>query len=183
MKKNKMMRLASAMMVLTLMSTSVISGTFAKYTTQDSGSDVARVAKWGVELQVVGDLYGETYKDAIVADDDGTLTVQAFDYSTAEDNVVAPGTKNENGFSVKLNGTPEVDGKVVTKIAYENIYLKAGTYGLMVEVPENVVTAQNFAELGTLYKYANDKYVVASVGDVGETLYTLEDNVTIGENY
>ena len=54
MKKNKMMRLASAMMVLTLMSTSVISGTFAKYVTKGEATDKARVAKWGVEVIVEG---------------------------------------------------------------------------------------------------------------------------------
>ncbi|MFR0985955.1 MAG: hypothetical protein ACLSFZ_04975 [Frisingicoccus sp.] len=45
MKKNRMMRLASSLLVLTLLTTCVISGTFAKYTTQAGGSDTARVAK------------------------------------------------------------------------------------------------------------------------------------------
>lgn len=49
MKKNKAMRLASALMVLTLLTTCVISSTFAKYTTSANGEDSARVAKWGFE--------------------------------------------------------------------------------------------------------------------------------------
>ena len=51
MKKNKMMRAASALLVAVLLTTSVISGTFAKYITEDKGSDEARVAKWGVVIE------------------------------------------------------------------------------------------------------------------------------------
>ena len=43
MKKNKMMRAASALMVATLLTTSVISGTFAKYVTSVNSSDWARI--------------------------------------------------------------------------------------------------------------------------------------------
>ena len=64
MRKNKMMRLASSLLVAVLITTSTISGTFSKYTTQDKASDAARVAKWGVELQVAGDMYGLNYKNA-----------------------------------------------------------------------------------------------------------------------
>ena len=47
MKKNRMLRLASALLILTLLTTSVIGGTFAKYVSTGSVSDTARVAKWG----------------------------------------------------------------------------------------------------------------------------------------
>ena len=49
MKKNRMMRLASILLVLVLMTSSVVGGTFAKYTTSVEGYDTARVAKWGFE--------------------------------------------------------------------------------------------------------------------------------------
>ena len=58
MKKNKMMRTASGLLVATLLTTSMISGTFAKYTTQDEASDSARVAKWGVTALATGSLFG-----------------------------------------------------------------------------------------------------------------------------
>ena len=62
MKKNRMMRLASILLICVLLTTSVISGTFAKYVTADTGSDNARVAKWGVELIVTGDnLFSNSY--------------------------------------------------------------------------------------------------------------------------
>ena len=62
MRKNKMMRLASSLLVAVLITTSAISGTFAKYTTQDSASDSARVAKWGVTVMASGNLFGTMYK-------------------------------------------------------------------------------------------------------------------------
>lgn len=47
MKKNKRMRTASGLMIAALLTTSMISGTFAKYTTADAAQDSARAAKWG----------------------------------------------------------------------------------------------------------------------------------------
>lgn len=123
MKKNKMMRLASAMMVLTLMSTSVISGTFAKYVTQDSASDSARVAKWGVEVVVEGsDLFSDKYED-------GNETVVS---SVVNEDVVAPGTKNDEGVKFTLKGKPEVDVNVsITVEEVKDVFLKAGSYADM----------------------------------------------------
>ena len=50
MKKHNVMRVASAMAVVTLLSTSLISGTLAKYvSTKTSTGDTATVAKWSVK--------------------------------------------------------------------------------------------------------------------------------------
>ena len=108
MKRNKMMRIASALMVATLLSTSVISGTFAKYVTEDSASDTARVAKWGVTVQASGDLYATEYysgsSTVVKEDDEDFVSVHGIQHPE-QNNVVAPGTKNDkNGFvfSVKF---------------------------------------------------------------------------------
>ena len=103
MKKNRMMRLASILLVCVLLTTSVISGTFAKYTTSDSGTDTARVAKWGFEAN----------DNSIVLDE---LFVNVYD-STVNGyaDVVAPGTSKSVPFSFAYdtasNGVtrPEVD--------------------------------------------------------------------------
>lgn len=182
MKKNVMMRLASFLLVAVLISTSAISGTYAKYTTQDSGKDEARVAKWGVELQVIGNLYGETYKDVIVADDsaDG-FTVQSKD---AADDVVAPGTKNDEGFTFSLNGTPEVSGEVTVTLGYENIYLNAGYYGVMIDVPAQTINAANYNEFADLYVKDDDGVYSAATGYTDHTTYyTLEDIAELGATY
>lgn len=176
MKKNRMMRLASILLVCVLLTTSVISGTFAKYTTQDSASDVARVAKWGVELQVAGKLYGETYKDTIVANDDATLTVQANDAASANDFVIAPGTSSDEGFHISLTGTPEVASQAIVTITAQNVFLTAGSYGLMVKVPAGTVDAENFGYLGDLYTLSGGTYTKATAYS-DTTYYTLEDEV------
>ena len=50
MKKNIAMRIAAFLFVLTMISTCAFATTFAKYTTNGSSSDEARVAKWGVTV-------------------------------------------------------------------------------------------------------------------------------------
>ena len=180
MKKNKAMRSASVLLVATLLTTSVISGTLAKYTTQDAAEDTARVAKWGVELQAIGNLYGDTYKDLIVTENDTNATVQSVD-KTAD--VVAPGTQNAEGFTFSLKGKPEVDGTITTTIKSQNIFLKKGTYGIMIPVDSEVVTAANFDELSGLYTKSGNSYSAATAYASTATYYTLEDYVEVSDDY
>lgn len=183
MRKNKMMRAASALLVAVLLTTSTISGTFAKYVTQDSASDTARVAKWGVELQVVGNLFGDSYGtgNKIVEDSDGSVTVQSVNHTEQNSDVVAPGTENSGeGFSFAINGSPEVDGEIRTTMTIQNIFLKEGTYGVMIPVVTGVVTAANFAEFEEdLYVESTGTYTKAIAFETGKTYYTLEDAVTL----
>ncbi len=46
--RNIAMYVAGVLLILTLVSTSIVSGLFAQYTSSDSGSDLARVAKFAV---------------------------------------------------------------------------------------------------------------------------------------
>ena len=128
MKKNIAMRLASGLMLSCLLSTCVISGTFAKYTTSDDATDSARVAKWGVTVTTEGVLFGEQYKNEIVDAGDGTITVQVADAGGVEQNVVAPGTQNTDGMTFTLTGTPEVDVNVAVVITVNDIVLEADDY-------------------------------------------------------
>ena len=115
MKTNTMMRVASVLLVAVLLSTCAISGTFAKYVTTDSGSDSARVAKWGVTITPNGTLFEKQY-----AKNDNTYTVG--DNTVASNdtwNVIAPGT-TANLTEVELTGTPEVATRV-TYVATVNL--------------------------------------------------------------
>ena len=99
MKKNRMMRLASALLVAVLLTTCTISGTFAKYVTTASATDTARVAKWGVSVTATGnDAFAKNYKD--VTGDAGVMV-------KSDVKVVAPGTRGDL-CSIKITGTPEV---------------------------------------------------------------------------
>ncbi len=101
MRKNKTMRFASMLLVLTLLSTSVISGTFAKYVTSDSATDTARVAKWGVTVEAIGTTFATSHTE------DGAAVATV----SSSEKVVAPGTDGALA-AVKLGGTPEVSTEV-----------------------------------------------------------------------
>lgn len=105
MKKNKMMRIASVLLIAVIFTTCAISGTFAKYVTSGKGSDSARVAKFGVTVTGTADTFKETY-----AKDDSSFTLAANTVVSTED-VVAPGTSGEMA-AFTLSGTPEVAVRV-----------------------------------------------------------------------
>ena len=90
MKKNKAMRLASALLVLTLLTTCAISSTFAKYVTKAEGTDKARVAYWGFDQAAVTDF--KLF--------DGVYTkVQTSGEVDGFSNVIAPGTEKSTTFA------------------------------------------------------------------------------------
>lgn len=105
MKKNKMMRIASVLLVAVILSTCAISGTFAKYVTSGNGTDTARVAKFGVTVTGTADTFKETY-----AKNDNSFTLDANTVVSTED-VVAPGTSGSM-VAFTLSGTPEVAVRV-----------------------------------------------------------------------
>lgn len=108
MKKNIMMRLSALLLVAVLLTTCVISGTFAKYTTTKSSDDKATVAAWGITLTVEGDnvLY-----------DDNTIDTELAT-SVKANNLAAPGTYQKLA-TVNLTGTPEVAYKIVVDVDLE----------------------------------------------------------------
>lgn len=90
MKKNVMMRAASALLVAVLLTTCAISGTFAKYTTSTTGSDKARVAYWGFDQDAATtiDLFDGEYNN-----------VKASGEVDGFSNVIAPGTSKSTTFA------------------------------------------------------------------------------------
>lgn len=112
MKTNTMMRVASVLLVAVLLSTCVISGTFAKYVTSEGSTDNARVAKWGVTITAVNATSNTFFKGEYTTDDSNysaTIT-NSVDSSDSKD-VIAPGTKGD-WVNVSVTGTPEVAVKI-----------------------------------------------------------------------
>lgn len=184
MNKNRFLRLASGLFVLCLITTSAISGTFAKYATGDSGNDTARVAKWGVELSTSGTLFGTDYEKKEALENADSIMVGTSESVSASEKVVAPGTKNDVGFQVALKGAPEVAYKVTSStVANTNkdIYLKAGSYGIM--LPAYGVNADTSFE--KLYiKDTSGNYVKAVAYDEDVTEYfKLQDECDVAADY
>jgi hypothetical protein len=122
MKKNKMMRIASVLLVAVLISTCAIAGTYAKYVTKAEATDTARVAKWGVLITVNGT---EAFADKYQTHDkefgyEGEYSVVAFAEEGKEaDKVVAPGTSSDDldqTLSASIKGKPEVATAYVVEI-------------------------------------------------------------------
>ncbi len=94
---------------MTMLSTCIISGTFAKYVTEASGGDSARVAKWGVQLTVNANNFAKEYVTDDTTGTDIGVSVKA------DEKVVAPGTSSaETGCQATfaISGSPEVVTKV-----------------------------------------------------------------------
>ena len=131
MKKHNMMRVASALAVVTLLSTSLISGTLAKYTsTETSRDDSAKVASWKIlagtrpnNLEAISsgsnsnsftfDLFN-TVKDT----KDGT---DEKDIKEGSDNasIIAPGTWGY--VDLKIKNDSEVNASYTIKLNSSNV--------------------------------------------------------------
>lgn len=118
-KSGKTMRLAGLLLVLVLVTSCFVGGTFAKYVTSGTGTDTARVAKFGVTVTAGGTLFAEEYaKDnASVA---ATIAKSVVSSKVGE-KVVAPGTKGDM-VKMALTGAPEV----AVRVSYEATTMELG---------------------------------------------------------
>ena len=125
MRKNKTMRAAAVLAVAALLTTSALSGTFAKYTSTASASDSARVAKWSFKVgdkdiakseKISFDLF-KTIKDTDASSDETDVAT-----STTE-KIIAPGTSGS--FEIKLENASEVTAKY--SIAFTDTRTNEGT--------------------------------------------------------
>lgn len=102
--KNKFMRAAVILMALVLMTSCFVGGTFAKYVTEGTAKDSARVAKFGVVVSASDGAFDSEYTT-----DDSTYSGSVSVKSDVD--VVAPGTSGNFG-TIELSGKPEVAVKV-----------------------------------------------------------------------
>ena len=118
-KTGKTMRVAGLLLALVLVTSCFVGGTFAKYATSGTGTDSARVAKFGVEITANGTMFAKKYK----TDDPNVVAAIAESVVSSDDkNLVAPGTKGDM-VSMTMTGTPEVAVNVkceATEVKLEN---------------------------------------------------------------
>ena len=119
-KKNWTLRAAVLMLALVLITSCFVGGTFAKYVTSKSGTDSARVAKFGVTVTANGDVFAKEYNtndQAVV----GTIAKSVI----STDKVVAPGTTSNGDFvAATITGTPEVAVRVSYKLDATTLQLE-----------------------------------------------------------
>ena len=131
MKKNYVMRIAAVLLVLVLLSTCVVSGTFAKYVTAGNASDSATIAKWGVTVEA------NTSTVATVTEIGGAAEAQV--KSATPEVILAPGTEVAKLADFTISGTPEVAVSVsyTADLVLAGWALSGGTYYCPLEVTVN----------------------------------------------
>ena len=132
MKKNYMMRIASVLLVVVLLTTSIISGTLAKYTSLASGTANARVAKWSIKIEDADiaaantesftfNLF-DTIVDSVTVNNDTISTSSESDVATAASGenykIIAPGTAGY--FEINIVNNSEVTAEYSIDWSIEN---------------------------------------------------------------
>lgn len=184
-KSSKLMRASGVLLVLTLITSCFVGGTFAKYVTEDDTKDTARVAKWGVEVTLANDATSSenaTFSENYTKDYSGASIpseapgVQLSVSSTEE--VVAPGTEGSFGGydgdeplpGITLSGRPEVAVMVVTtaEVDLGNNWTDAdGQYycPLVFTIGEETISGMEYADAGI------DGFETAIENAIAETTY------------
>ena len=117
-KKNRSLRVMVLVLMFTLISTCMLGGTMAKYTSEATGSDSARVAIWGFSGVNAVNIFTTTYDNVLSSD--GT-------------DVVAPGTHGSFSFGL-ASGVSEVTTDITFNLTETNtsnipiVYEYSGSY-------------------------------------------------------
>lgn len=106
-KSFKSMRTAAGLMVMTLLTSCLVGGTFAKYTTEKPNMSNARIARFGVTIEAENDTaFAGSYEN------EGVKTVQSIQTTDGRgDMIFAPGTSGVMK-PITISGRPEVSIEV-----------------------------------------------------------------------
>ena len=190
MRKNRLFILGIFTVMVALVSLSLVSGTWAKYTSTVSGSDTAKVAKWA-------------FDGATLAKDGGTGTVTFNLFDTIKDTAgateedvaadrIAPGTSGTVTFELKNTG--EVNAKATFTISVENtegipvkfykdsamtqeVVLTAGNGTVAADVVLNMGAAAQDFTLYWQWAFEGDDIADTNLGIDGSAEITVTANV------
>ena len=124
-KKHWTLRAAGLLFALVLITSCFVGGTFAKYVTSKSASDIARVARFGVVIAAQDNTAFKTTYDTV---DAGTSVSFNSVATTTTDSLVAPGTGEDDAATLSITGKPEVAVRVALSMTGTDVVLNAGTY-------------------------------------------------------
>lgn len=177
MKKGVFPRIAAVLMILTLLSTCAISGTFAKYVTTGSAVAKGRVAKWGVTIDASGATSnGYPFKSSYDAD-----TESQVDYITGEaiektvvsvDNagVFAPGTSGSLG-AIGVSGTPEV----AVEVSYADTTVELGDDSDWTVITDAESEPEGHVYCPLIFTIGDKTIYMGAAKDGGGTIETIAD--------
>lgn len=129
-KKHWTLRAAGLLFALVLITSCFVGGTFAKYVTSKSASDIARVARFGVKITAEDHT---AFKTTYTTDATGlsigvNSVISSIGTSGTRDKVVAPGTGEDNAATLSITGKPEVAVHVELTMSGMDVFLEAGEH-------------------------------------------------------
>ena len=173
MKKNRTMRIAAVMLVFALLTTCIISGSFAKYvTTGSTAGETARVAKWGVKVDAAAD-------SVKIADDEYGTTVAAFQETAG--GIMAPGTSKESAAVITISGKPEVAVKILVEadVTVDGWLDKTGAFYF----PLTVTVGGIAVDLSSCTDAAGVKNAIKAAIEGAIPSATIAPNTDLGDAY
>ena len=144
-KINKIMMITvSILLTLVLITSSVVSGTFAKYASSGQSSATARVAKWGVVVEITAN------RPEVVIDTDGDAIIFSADALK-----MGPGSDYSDLMTVKFSGTAEVrlKVKIAVDVEFEESKMKIPANVAKSDAPANQY--KYFSPMGTTFDAKN----------------------------
>ena len=124
-KKHWTLRAAGLLFALVLITSCFVGGTFAKYVTSKSASDIARVARFGVKITAEDHT---AFKTTYTTDATGLSIDTNTVISGDGEKVVAPGTGEDNAATLSITGKPEVAVHVELTMSGMDVFLEAGEH-------------------------------------------------------
>lgn len=122
MKKNIAMRVASLVLMCTIVTSCFVSSTFAKYTSSVSGQDSVTVAKWDINING-DDIEGMTNSQEFAIFD--TITNSNANGESVKENMIAPGT--EGSFNFAIQNSSDVKAKYTVSFTVDQSALGGKT--------------------------------------------------------
>ena len=150
-----------------------VAGTYAKYTSTDTISDKARVARWNINELVNVSLFEDTYNSG---------AVQNLDDDTSVTDVIAPGTKGSYNF--KLEGSVETNYtiKATVKEALETNGLEGRVVYYLKDGDTVLNSDTSLAGLKAALEALYDGNTIYAAGSFEKTTTVDETTVIDSEN-
>lgn len=190
-KQNKKKRGIGALLALTSITACLVAGTFAKYTTSGTATGAARVAKFGVEIEVKDNT---AFSASYDPKSEGAAEAGIYAKVTSSDGteVVAPGTGEKDAITFSIKGRPETEvsiGAALDEEETQDIFLAKGHYKDYTNAPYDKNNFEITEEKGyhpivfTLKENGNTAPVVTgSLEDINGYLHTSVAAESCGPN-
>ena len=178
-KKHWTLRAAGLLFALVLITSCFVGGTFAKYVKSVSGTQLARVARFGVEITAADNTAFKTTYATDTAD--ASVGVNSV-ISSDGLKVVAPGTGENDTVTLSITGTPEVAVHVELAMTGMDVFLKDGTY-LDLTTPnpdDNFILSTSYYPVVFTLKQNDNTLVSGTISDINTKLGTLSKDCAAG---